>query len=226
MGTKGTIKPEYVKERSGVRFVLYAGLLDCAHEVSGGRLQISTTLVQIPAADNGNVAICAAEARITDEHGQVVRSASGIGDADPKNVNKMVANCLVRMAETRAKARALRDLVNAAEALEDDPTDRATGDTAPPEPERAAPPPPPAAAAAPAPAVAEPDPEREVAVDAYGLAWDRAHAAGVAGKYPRDVPPTAGVAEIRKATDTLRERFYSRADAAATAAPAAAAVRS
>lgn len=36
----------------------------------------------------------------------------GIGDANPENVNSFIVPHLIRMAETRAKARALRDAVN------------------------------------------------------------------------------------------------------------------
>src|SRR5439155_14539922 len=69
---------------------------------------IKTELVQVPSAQNGNVAICLAE--VATEKG----SFTGIGDADPSNVNRMMVNALIRLAETRAKARALRDAVNVA----------------------------------------------------------------------------------------------------------------
>jgi hypothetical protein len=42
----------------------------------------------------------------------VERTFTGIGDAAPGNVTPAMQNCLLRMAETRAKARALRDAVN------------------------------------------------------------------------------------------------------------------
>src|SRR5205823_6640768 len=37
---------------------------------------------------------------------------SGIGDANPSNVAPAMVTCLLRLAETRAKARAMRDAVN------------------------------------------------------------------------------------------------------------------
>ncbi|MDP9411364.1 MAG: hypothetical protein M3P70_12885, partial [Actinomycetota bacterium] len=54
---------------------------------------------------------------------------SGIGDASPDNVGRNIAPHVIRMAETRAKARALRDAVNVgATALEE----LSEGDDAPP----------------------------------------------------------------------------------------------
>lgn len=100
------MKREFVINRHGKDYVLYAGLLDEAHQQ--GLRGIKTELVQAPVAQNGNVAICVAE--VMTEKG----TFTGIGDADPSNVNRMMVNALIRMAETRAKARALRDAVNVA----------------------------------------------------------------------------------------------------------------
>lgn len=95
---------KFLINRHGKDFVLYAGLLDQAHKE--GLKSINTAVVQVPAPDNGMLAICKAE--VITERGIY----TGIGDASPDNVNRMVANALVRMAETRAKARALRDAIN------------------------------------------------------------------------------------------------------------------
>jgi hypothetical protein len=98
------VKRDFLVERNGRSFVLYAGLLDLAHE--RGLKGITTTLVQIPSELNGNMAIC--HATIETEHG----TFTGLGDASPVNVSRMMEPHLIRMAETRAKARALRDAVN------------------------------------------------------------------------------------------------------------------
>ena len=98
------MREEYMIERQGKRFVLYAGLLEEAH--SRGLRSIETELLQVPAAENGDVAIVRAVVRM--EEGKF----AGIGDASPQNVGRMIAPHLIRMAETRAKARALRDAIN------------------------------------------------------------------------------------------------------------------
>ena len=108
--------------RQGKQYVLFAGLLDEAHGL--GLKGIDTELIQIPDESNGHVAIVKATAEMEDE-----RRFSGIGDASPDNVGRNIAPHLIRMAETRAKARALRDAVNVgATALEE----LSEGDDAPP----------------------------------------------------------------------------------------------
>jgi hypothetical protein len=114
------VRKEFLVERQGKQFVLYAGLLSMAHEQ--GLKSIATQLVQIPNENNNRVAICTASVRL--EKDGVLREFHGIGDAAPNNVAPAMVNCLIRLAETRAKARALRDAVNvgmaALEELSDD----------------------------------------------------------------------------------------------------------
>lgn len=98
------MREEYMIERQGKRFVLYAGLLEEAH--ARGLRSVETELLQIPAPENGETAIVRAVVRTEDG------KYSGIGDASPENVNRAIAPHLIRMAETRAKARALRDAIN------------------------------------------------------------------------------------------------------------------
>ena len=98
------MREEYMIERQGKRFVLYAGLLEEAH--SRGLRSIETELLQVPESQNGEVAIVRAVVRTEDG------KFTGIGDASPENVNRTIAPHVIRMAETRAKARALRDAIN------------------------------------------------------------------------------------------------------------------
>ena len=108
--------------RQGKQYVLFAGLLDEAHQK--GLRGIDTELLEIPTQENGNVAIVKATVEMEDG-----RTFSGIGDASPDNVGRNIVPHIIRMAETRAKARALRDAVNVgATALEE----LSDGDDAPP----------------------------------------------------------------------------------------------
>jgi len=98
-----------LKDRNGrvvgsKEVVTYQGLLSKAHDE--GLKSIKTTLIQNPSEDNGRVAI--AHAEIETSRGVF----QGYGDASPGNVNPFIVPHLIRMAETRAKARALRDAVN------------------------------------------------------------------------------------------------------------------
>ena len=99
------MRDEFMITRQGKQFVLFAGLLDEAH--ARGLKGIDTDLVQVPTPENNNVAIVKATVEMEDG-----RTFSGIGDASPENVGRMIAPHIIRMAETRAKARALRDAVN------------------------------------------------------------------------------------------------------------------
>jgi hypothetical protein len=98
------VKKQFIVMREGRPFALYAGLLDEAHQQ--GLTSIDTELVQAPTQANGDVAIC--RAKVTTSKG----TFSGLGDAAPNNVPNALGSALIRMAETRAKARALRDAVN------------------------------------------------------------------------------------------------------------------
>jgi len=97
----------------------YAGLLAQAHDE--GLKAIVTSILQVPNEYNGYQAIVLA--RVETDKG----SFTGLGDASPDNVNRRIRPHLIRMAETRAKARALRDAVNigvvALEELGDDSGD-------------------------------------------------------------------------------------------------------
>jgi hypothetical protein len=63
--------------------------------------------VQFPTKENGMEAI--SKAIVESKTGEVFVE---FGDANPKNTNQMVVNHILRMAATRAKARALRDFTN------------------------------------------------------------------------------------------------------------------
>lgn len=98
-----------IKDKSGrvigtKDVVTYAGLLNLGHD--NGLKRIDTQLLQVPSETNDFTAVFAA----------TVETEKGIfkchGDANPDNVNSRIAPHIIRMAETRAKARALRDAVN------------------------------------------------------------------------------------------------------------------
>ena len=100
---KPRLDERFVKTVDGKDFVLYAGLLDLAHQK--GLLKMKVEPLQYPTKENGYFAICRATA--LSKFGEIF---SDIGDANPANCDAKVAKHLLRMASTRAKARALRDM--------------------------------------------------------------------------------------------------------------------
>jgi len=95
----------FIKKIDDKDFVLYAGLLDVAHQKN--LCFVDVELLQYPSDENKNTAICKATVKTID--GKIF---SDIGDANPQNCNSKVGRHLVRMASTRAKARAFRDMDN------------------------------------------------------------------------------------------------------------------
>lgn len=95
---------EHTIDLHGREYTLYPGLLAQAHEL--GLQSIDETIVQIPTEENGKLAIV--RAVVTDKNG---RKFVGIGDASPQSVGRNIAPHVLRMASTRAKARAFRDMV-------------------------------------------------------------------------------------------------------------------
>jgi len=89
---------------NGKEAVAYAELLGMAHDE--GLKSIQTQILAQPSEENGHR--CIVKAVVEVEKGRF----EGIGDADPGNVEDRFAPHLIRVAETRAKARALRDAVN------------------------------------------------------------------------------------------------------------------
>ena len=83
----------------GKDFILFAGLLEIAHEQ--GLSSVNTEVIQLEP-------VVVIKATVTTSKG----TFTGIGDASENNVNRMIAPHKIRMAETRAVARALRFATN------------------------------------------------------------------------------------------------------------------
>ena len=98
------IDDRFIIQLQGKNFVTYEGLLDQAHK--NGLESIHVEIVQLPTNENNMTAVC----RATAKSGNMV--FTDFGDASPASVGKNIVPHILRMASTRAKARALRDLTN------------------------------------------------------------------------------------------------------------------
>ena len=90
---------KHIINLQGKEFILFAGLLEIAHEQ--GLSSINTEVMQLEP-------VVVIKATVTTSKG----TFTGIGDASENNVNRMIAPHKIRMAETRAVARALRFATN------------------------------------------------------------------------------------------------------------------
>jgi len=102
---KPKLDESFIKQIDDKDFVLYGGLLDVAHQKNLSMVDVE--LIQFPSDENKQTAICKAIVQTIDG-----KKFSDIGDANPMNCNSKVAKHLIRMASTRAKARAFRDMDN------------------------------------------------------------------------------------------------------------------
>ncbi|MEA4882503.1 MAG: hypothetical protein VB144_02380 [Clostridia bacterium] len=131
-------REKFVRSLSGRDFILYGGVLQLARE--RGLRRITTRIVQLPSKENSMYAVVAAEVETSDG------VFTEVGDASPENVSRSIQPHLLRMAATRAKARAMRDAVGvdmaAVEelggsepeddaAIDDSPVDAGDGDSSP-----------------------------------------------------------------------------------------------
>jgi hypothetical protein len=95
----------FIMNIDGKEFVKYPGLLDLAHQK--GISSIEVDILQFPTKDNSNFAVC--KATVMSKTGD---SFIDIGDCNPLNCTAKVSKHILRMASTRAIARALRSYTN------------------------------------------------------------------------------------------------------------------
>ncbi len=100
------INEKYIVNIKGKEYVLYAGVLNAAHEK--GILCLESTIVQFPSKENGNCCIC--RATVIGSDGK--QNFTDYGDASPDSVDINLLPHIIRLASTRGKARVLRDYTN------------------------------------------------------------------------------------------------------------------
>ena len=94
------IDPKYIIKIKDNNFIRFEGLLVLGH--NEGLKRINTQVIQFPCKENYDC--CVVSAEIETKYGVF----SAIGDSTPRNVNPSVKGHMIRIAETRAIARALR----------------------------------------------------------------------------------------------------------------------
>jgi len=93
------IDKKFIQKIGNKDFILFEGLLAIAHEK--GLENVETEVIQIPTKEKP---YAVTKAKVTIKG----KTYTGIGDASPNSVNRMIVPHLLRMSETRSVARALR----------------------------------------------------------------------------------------------------------------------
>ncbi len=98
------IDERFIIQLQGKNYVTYEGLLDEAHRQGLERIEVD--IIQLPSKENSMTAVCKAIASTGE------KTFTDFGDASPSSVGHNLVPHILRMASTRAKARALRDMTN------------------------------------------------------------------------------------------------------------------
>jgi hypothetical protein len=104
------ISKEFIVNLRGKEYPLWAGVLDAA--TRAGLKSLTTKVIQIPSADNGQLAVVMATAVFDD--GRVFED---VGDCSPQSTAPHLAAAALRLASTRAKGRCLRDAINVGQTM-------------------------------------------------------------------------------------------------------------
>ena len=99
------VNDKYIITLNGKPYITFEGLLHSAHELGLGSIEVE--IIQYPNESNNNTAIATAAVR-----GKGGQFFIDIGDASPASCAAKLVPHIIRMASTRAKARALRDFTN------------------------------------------------------------------------------------------------------------------
>lgn len=104
------IDPQHIINLRGKSYPTWPGVLDAA--TRAGLKSLTTTVLQMPTAENGGLAVVMARAEFED--GRVFQD---IGDCSPLSTSAHLAAASLRLASTRAKGRCLRDAINVGQTM-------------------------------------------------------------------------------------------------------------
>lgn len=105
-------RPQDPRDADGRVVVRLGDLLQRAH--TEGLRRVRTRIVQVPVRENGYLAVAHAEVRLTRG------TFTGVGDASPESVDPPFAVHAVRVAESRALARAFRFALGVADVCQEE----------------------------------------------------------------------------------------------------------